>query len=258
MTWPMGSRRIALRTHIPLQMQTSMIFISSRTRPSLLRNWIFVAALAVVQGTAFAQDDAVDIDATADIVAKQFPAGSILDKDIAAQALDMVKQARSEITIAADTRDRECYTRFFVTRCLDKVKESKRLALGELRSVEVEANAFLRRERVVERDRQLEKDRLERESKTPQAERPVRMPQSVDPQQQEREQAQRKLNEEEYARRAAEHEARQERLRAKEAAGAAKRERNALARERKVQQSLERQRELEERAAKDAATKAAK
>ena len=75
-------------------------------------------------------------------------------------------RAAAEADYAAS--ERVCYTKFFVTNCLDAAKEKRRAVLERVRAVEVEAERFKRKASVDERDRNLaqaEKDELERQAK---------------------------------------------------------------------------------------------
>ena len=86
-------------------------------------------------------------------LSKRFPPGSITSPMIARQALTDLEAARREAEQSfADERMR-CYDKFFTASCLSDAKEIRRLALTSIRKVEVEANAFLRKEKAAERDR---------------------------------------------------------------------------------------------------------
>jgi hypothetical protein len=43
--------------------------------------------------------------------------------------------------------------KFFMTRCIDEAKDMRRAALHNIRKIEVEANAFLRKDKAAERER---------------------------------------------------------------------------------------------------------
>ena len=84
---------------------------------------------------------------------KQYPAGSIQN----------VAQAKTALTAVTDTRKRveneyaearnACLEKFFMTRCFDSAKDRRRTALAAIRKIEVEASAYLRKEKADERDR---------------------------------------------------------------------------------------------------------
>ena len=84
---------------------------------------------------------------------KRYPAGAIASVQTANAALADVSPARREAEqIFADERS-VCFEKFFTASCLADAKEVRRVALTNIRKVEVEANAFLRKERAAERER---------------------------------------------------------------------------------------------------------
>lgn len=88
-------------------------------------------------------------------VAQRFPAQSIKSVATADAALADVKRSRVDIEARHRAAEADCRPAFFMTRCLDATQEKKRAALALLRPVEIEADAFKRRNRVVDRDRAL-------------------------------------------------------------------------------------------------------
>jgi colicin import membrane protein len=72
------------------------------------------------------------------------------DRQLAAVARD-----RAAIEARFAERQRVCYAKFFVNRCLDEAKEQHRSALAAQRLLEVQAERFKRQAVVDERDRQL-------------------------------------------------------------------------------------------------------
>jgi colicin import membrane protein len=101
-------------------------------------------------------------DAVADLVGRH-PAGSIDSVASADAALADVSRERTLVEAEHVRSEQACAPVFFMTRCLDKAKERRRAALARLRPIEIEANAFKRRDRVAERDRLLEEKRLKAE-----------------------------------------------------------------------------------------------
>lgn len=73
------------------------------------------------------------------------------------QALADAAAARKEVESHFADESRGCQQRFFATSCLDDAKERRRAALKEIRAREIEADAYLRRERADERDAALRK-----------------------------------------------------------------------------------------------------
>ena len=84
---------------------------------------------------------------------RRYPQGAITSVPAAREALAEVDAARREAEQSfADDRMR-CYDKFFTASCLSDAKEARRIVLSSIRKVEVEANAFLRKEKAAERDR---------------------------------------------------------------------------------------------------------
>jgi len=88
-------------------------------------------------------------------LSRRFPQGSITSVTAARQALAELDAARREAEQMFDDERLRCYDKFFTASCLSEAKEIRRLALSSIRKVEVEANAFLRKEKAAERDREI-------------------------------------------------------------------------------------------------------
>lgn len=86
-------------------------------------------------------------------LAARFPAGSIQNTERALEALDAVTPARAQIEETYLVAKNNCLDRFFMSSCLGKAKEQRNTALRAIRKVEVEASAYLRKEKAAERDR---------------------------------------------------------------------------------------------------------
>jgi hypothetical protein len=71
----------------------------------------------------------------------------------ATERLAAVEKERAAIEARFAGRERVCYDKFFVTRCLDDARERRRSALAAQRAIEIEASRFLRQEKVSERDK---------------------------------------------------------------------------------------------------------
>lgn len=89
------------------------------------------------------------------LLAAEFPAGSIGSSETAQAALARVPEARAEVQQRFALEQADCYERFLVSSCLSDARLRQRRASGAVRKVEVEARAYLRRERAAERDRAL-------------------------------------------------------------------------------------------------------
>lgn len=88
-------------------------------------------------------------------VAKRFPKGSIQSVQAADQALREVARERDAVGKRFAAEEQACYSDFFVNSCREKAQERRRVALKQLHPVEVEANAFKRRAKAQEQDRDL-------------------------------------------------------------------------------------------------------
>lgn len=151
--------------------------------------------------------------------------------------LEQVARERAAVHARYAQEEQVCYDKFFVNRCLDQARERRRVALSDLRAVEVEASHFKRQDSVNKRDAELaERSRKDEEDQAARAAqpRPAKTPAPADvapsapkagPS---------------LAERQAEHDAREQRHEAGEAAGAARRAANAAAYARKQQESVER------------------
>lgn len=175
--------------------------------------------------------------------------GGITSAETAERALAEVKAERSAIQGRFAAAESACHAEFFANACADKAKERRRVALEQLRKVEVDANAFLRRDRVARRDKALEEKNAERERK--EAERlkqgdptavakPPKTPREAAP-------AKPDIGSGDPDPREERHQARLKRLEERDRADAQKRADNVAAYEKKVKQAEERQRQVEER-----------
>lgn len=80
------------------------------------------------------------------------PVASVVQAD---QQLAAVARERAAIEARFAERERVCYAKFFVNRCLDEAKERHRNALAAQRAIEIQAERFKRQAVVDERDRQM-------------------------------------------------------------------------------------------------------
>jgi hypothetical protein len=80
------------------------------------------------------------------------PSKSVAEAD-SKLAAATAQRAAIEAEFAAS--EQVCYDKFFVNNCLDKAREKRRSELAVVRSVEVEAEYFLRKEKADARDRAL-------------------------------------------------------------------------------------------------------
>ena len=73
----------------------------------------------------------------------------------AQRKLEESRLERAAVEARFSAAEQVCYTKFFVNNCLDAAKEKRREALAYVRAVEVEAEYFVRKAEVEERDRKL-------------------------------------------------------------------------------------------------------
>jgi DNA repair exonuclease SbcCD ATPase subunit len=136
------------------------IFPSPRPRVACL-----LAALA-----AWTLSAAAPAQASPEDLAQRYPKGSFSSVEQADQALQQVQQERAAVEAEFADAQYACYSKFFSTPCVDHAKDRRREALNALRAVEVDAQAYKRREKVAERDnalqQQADKDTAEAPDRT--------------------------------------------------------------------------------------------
>ena len=86
-------------------------------------------------------------------VARDVPPPPVTSVAQADQQLAAVVRERAAIEARFAERERVCYDKFFVNRCLDDAKEHRRTALAAQRAIEVQAERFKRQAIADERDR---------------------------------------------------------------------------------------------------------
>lgn len=101
-------------------------------------------------------------------VLAHYPAGSILTMDAADRALAEVMTVRTQIESQFVLEEQACFPAFFASSCLESAQERRREALARMRPVEIEANTFNRRMRVLERDNALAEKRVALAAEEPQ------------------------------------------------------------------------------------------
>lgn len=177
-------------------------------------------------------------------VPKRYPPGTIKDPDRADAALADITAQQEWVDSQYINDQRACYPKFFTTSCLEAARERHQAATVVLRPVEVEANAFLRRYKVQQRDLALaqrrdedEADRARREQA--QKERETKLANNASDKA-------RKAGQPAAVpdNRVARHEERMRKDREDEAANAGKRAANAAAFEKKRLESEQRQKEV--------------
>lgn len=86
---------------------------------------------------------------------QRYPSGSISSTDAADEILAEADKERQVINDQYIDDQRACYHKFFVASCLEDAKERNRVAVKQVRDVEVEANAYKRQAKADERDKAL-------------------------------------------------------------------------------------------------------
>ena len=123
---------------------------------------VLFCVLNAMPGLAFAQPASTALQI-------HYPAGSIQNDQQASAALSEVSTERKEIEQIFIEDKNACYDKFFVSSCLNSAREKRRIALRIVRKVEVEANAFLRKEKADERDRAVAERQLKASEKAEQS-----------------------------------------------------------------------------------------
>lgn len=207
--------------------------------------------MVLFAGQAMAQA-ASAIDATAaqaysiSELQSRYPENSIQSSEAAASALAEVKEAHANIEARHEADRRACYPKFFATACLNKATERRRVDLSKVRQIEIEANAYIRQAKVVERDRKL----VEKAAKDGTVAPSGRVPMStvIDAEQAATnaaaKEAQRKARAEASAKKLATHAEKQQRQQERDSANAQQRAENIEKYEAKVRQSEARQKEI--------------
>ncbi len=217
-------------------------------RPSLkpLGEMIAAAALAALAALA-APVQAQNIGQSRS--ARRVPQSHSVEQ--ANATLEQVARDRAAVNDEFAASERVCYSKFFVNNCLDKAKEKRRVALSNLRAVEVEAQHFKRADSVARRDADLPSAPARMRTTRPRARhsRPSRP----------RWPTKRRVHRRKPARWStarAEHAAKLKRIEAQDAAGAGKRAANVAAFERKKADSERRQAEVAKKKAESDAKRA--
>jgi colicin import membrane protein len=188
--------------------------------------------------------------ASPDVVPHEVPPPPVASVAEADQQLASVARERAVIEARFSERERVCYTKFLVNKCLDEAKEQHRSGLVAQRAIEVQANRFKRKALVEERDRNLaEADRKFQEQEAHLAEQPPKPAAVVLPPAPPRKST--------LQQRTAERNARVQAAQQKEAADAGKRAKNVEDYAARKAESDERVRKVAQRKA-DKAAKAAK
>ncbi|MDO4936906.1 MAG: hypothetical protein Q4E62_03230 [Sutterellaceae bacterium] len=99
-------------------------------------------------------------------VVDRFPAGSIVTREKAQQALSEVKSAKRQMNDLADYSTRRCQENFFVNRCVEEVRKAKLRQERRFTAIETEAKQYIRQDDT-KREAQRQKERDAKAAKTP-------------------------------------------------------------------------------------------
>lgn len=192
------------------------------------------------------------VEPAPDALAARYPSGTIQSAETANKALLEVEQQRNALDQKYAAEQHDCYEKFFATSCLDAAKERHRLGTAQVRKVEVEANAFIRSDRVVQRDKRLAEKRASDAANPPKplADLPLKPVVPNDAADKEKE----------HQQHIADHEAKEQQRKQDEINSAPQRAANVDAYNKKVQDAIARQSDVakkKEEKAKQAAAKAA-
>lgn len=136
----------------------------------VLRLALIVASVGLASACSVFYPAAAKVDAPlpASGMRLDWPYGSIVTVEQAAQALKEATVRREKIEQDYVRAQGVCFDQFFMTACNDRGKERRRIALAEVRAVEVEANYINRRDRADQRDKSLEARTAQEQAEAPQ------------------------------------------------------------------------------------------
>jgi hypothetical protein len=202
---------------------------------------------------------------------ERYPTDSIQSAESARSALKDVQEARTRIEARYTAEQHACYPKFFTTSCLDKATEHRRKDLAAIRPIEVEANAFIRKSKVVESDRRLAEKAAQNEADAAQRAKDgehkalvIHDKEATDQRDAISREAQRQKRADEAARKVAEHAAKEQQRKAHEEKDAEQRAANIVKYNKKVHDAEMRQKDVAQKKAErerqraDKAAKAAK
>lgn len=215
---------------------------------------IFLFAVAFATHSGAAGTAAVSTSG----IGARFPADSIKTVEDAERALAEAAKEKKEIAARFESGKRLCQDKFFVTSCVEDARERRRVALLQVRHVEVAADSFKRHARVADREAALRERRLQeviqeperaqqrldveaRSAKKADAAASAESPEKV---------LERKANQDASARRMMQFEAKQKRELQGQEADAKLRAANTAAYEKKLRNAAAHQREIAEKKAR--------
>jgi colicin import membrane protein len=199
---------------------------------------------------------------------EQYPPGSIHAVATANAALDAAARERARIDLQLIRQQRVCYRKFFVSSCLQNVKDAHRAESKKIKNIEIESNTYLRQARADDRDAALAEQREKELADAPRRAEEQKQ-NALENARKIQESASRTAEADARAKaatptpdqRIAEHDKKMQQIRAQQEADAKMHDANVAAYEKKVKAAEERQKEVAankaEKAAKEAAERAA-
>lgn len=118
-----------------------------------MRSTLFLLLLSCVAGAALSQE-----------FGARYPAGSIATREQADRAIKAAQQEEERLRKLYEARDTECYSRFLVNDCREKVRRERELALRDVRRVEVDAKGTRRKLDQEDLERRRAEDRKQQQS----------------------------------------------------------------------------------------------
>ena len=207
--------------------------------------------LAVAAASALSQDGVTNAGSgpasvNTAVLSAHYPAGSIDSVEKADLALQDAAIQRAAIEARFVAEEGRCQEKFFANACSDAAKESRRAALKLVRAIEIEADGYQRKARVIERDQALAERAAQEELEKPERLKQQQENEAVAAQRAAKANATRPAATETPVpdQRSAQHETKLKRLREEEAANAQKRADNVAEYEAKVKEAQEHQREV--------------
>jgi colicin import membrane protein len=197
-------------------------------------------------------------------LSERYPPGSIVAVATADAALADAGRERARIDVELIRQQRVCYTKFFVSSCLNKVQGEHRSESKKIKNIEIEANTYLRQARADDRDAALAQQRAQEVADAPrraeeQKKNAVENARKVEESSRRSAEADARAQEATPSpdQRIAEHEKKMQQVRAQQEADAKVHDANVSAYNKKVQDAKNRQKEVAARKAAKAADQAA-
>lgn len=97
---------------------------------------------------------------------ERYPAGSIVSREQAEKALSEVEKGKRRIDAIFQRDEFECYDKFFTNMCIKDVKMARHKSWNQIKPIKIEADIFIRQDKVKERDAKLG-DRKEGDAVSP-------------------------------------------------------------------------------------------